>query len=94
MKELQGQDEQLNQSAESTSEKEDCVTEDSKGGLEGELPPLISVAQACKLLGVGRASGYRAAATGDLPTIRWNRRLYVPTARLRAMVGLEAERAE
>ena len=74
--------------------KEGCVTEEGKRGLEGELPPLISVTQACKLLGVGRASGYRAAATGDLPTIRWNRRLYVPTARLRAMVGLEAERAE
>jgi hypothetical protein len=74
--------------------KEDCVTEEDNRGLEGELPPLISVTQACKLLGVGRASGYRAAATGDLPTIRWNRRLYVPTARLRAMVGLEAERAE
>jgi hypothetical protein len=74
--------------------KEECVTEEDSRGLEGELPPLISVTQACKLLGVGRASGYRAAAAGDLPTIRWNRRLYVPTARLRAMVGLEAERAE
>jgi hypothetical protein len=74
--------------------KENHVKERSKKGLEGELPPLISVAQACELLGVGRASGYRAAATGDLPTIRWNRRLYVPTARLRAMVGLEGERAE
>jgi hypothetical protein len=79
---------------EGVERKENCVTEQGKSGLEGELPPLISVAQACKLLGVGRASGYRAAATGDLPTIRWNRRLYVPTARLRAMVGLEAERAE
>ena len=70
------------------------MTEQGKWRLEDDLPPLISVAQACKLLGVGRASGYRAAATGDLPTIRWNRRLYVPTARLRAMVGVETERAE
>jgi hypothetical protein len=39
------------------------VTEQTKTGLHGDLPPLISVAEACRLLGVGRASGYRAAAT-------------------------------
>lgn len=55
-------------------QKEDCVTEQDKRGLEADLPPLISVTQACKLLGVGRASGYRAAATGDL---------VAPRARLR-----------
>ena len=57
-----------------------------------ELPPLISVVQACRLLGVGRTAGYRAAANGDLPTLRWGKRLYVPTARLLALVGLEEER--
>jgi excisionase family DNA binding protein len=63
-----------------------------KGQLnEIELPPLLSIDQACRLLGVSRGVGYRAAASGDLPTLRWGRRLYVPTARLLAMLGLPAE---
>jgi hypothetical protein len=54
------------------------------------LPPLLSVEQACKLLGVSRSVGYRAAAS-DLPTLRWGRRLYVPTARLLELLGLRGE---
>lgn len=57
-----------------------------------ELPALITVIEACRLLGVGRTAGYKAAASGDLPTIRWGKRLYVPTARLLAMVGLDEEK--
>ena len=59
--------------------------------METDLPPLLSIEQACRLLGVSRAVGYRAAACGDLPTLRWGRRLYVPTARLLGMLGLAAE---
>ena len=58
-----------------------------------DLPPLLSVEQACKLLGVSRSAGYRAAATGDLPTLRWGHRLYVPTARLLTLLGLPWEKA-
>jgi excisionase family DNA binding protein len=58
-----------------------------------DLPPLLSVEQACKLLGVSRSAGYRAAATGDLPTLRWGHRLYVPTVRLLEMLGLPWEKA-
>ena len=54
-------------------------------------PPLLSVEQACKLLGVSRSIGYRAAASGDLPTLRWGRRPYVPTARLLELLGLPVE---
>ena len=53
-----------------------------------DLPPLLSVEEASRLLGITRDAGYRAARSGDLPTLRWGRRLYVPTARLREMVGL------
>jgi excisionase family DNA binding protein len=56
-----------------------------------DLPPLLSVEQACELLGVSRSVGYRAAASGDLPTLRWGRRVYVPTARLLELLGLPAE---
>jgi len=59
-----------------------------------QLPALIGVQQAaCDLLGISRSAGYRAAATGDLPTIRLGRRLYVPTARLCALIGLPLEAA-
>jgi excisionase family DNA binding protein len=55
------------------------------------LPALIGVEQACALLGISRSAGYRAAASGDLPTLRFGRRVYIPTARLLAMLGLTAE---
>jgi Helix-turn-helix domain len=57
-----------------------------------DLPPLLSVEQASALLGISRSVGYRAAAaSGDLPTLRWGRRVYVPTARLLELLGLPAE---
>jgi excisionase family DNA binding protein len=58
-----------------------------------DLPPLLSVEQACELLGVSRSAGYRAAASGDLPTLRWGRRLYIPTARLLELLGVPLEKA-
>jgi excisionase family DNA binding protein len=56
-----------------------------------ELPPTISVAYAAKLLGVSRSAAYRAAASGQLPTITFGRRLLVPTSRLLEMLGLPVE---
>ena len=58
-----------------------------------QLPALIGVEQACALLGISRSAGYRAAAVGDLPTIRLGRRLYVPTARLGVLIGLSVDGA-
>jgi excisionase family DNA binding protein len=52
---------------------------------------LIGVEQASALLGISRSAGYRAAAAGHLPTLRFGRRVYVPTARLLAMLGLTEE---
>jgi excisionase family DNA binding protein len=59
-----------------------------------ELPPLLSVSEASRLLGITRDAGYRAARAGDLPTLRWGRRLYVPTARLREVVGLAPQQPQ
>jgi excisionase family DNA binding protein len=56
-----------------------------------ELPPTISVGHAAKLLGVSRSAANRAAASGQLPTITFGRRLLVPTSRLLEMLGLPAE---
>ncbi len=56
-----------------------------------ELPPTISVEQAAAVLGISRRSAYRAAAIGELPTLRLGRRLLVPTARLLELLGLPAD---
>ena len=40
---------------------------------------------------MSRSAVYRAAAAGHLPTLRFGRRVYVPTARLLAMLGIDAE---
>lgn len=51
-----------------------------------ELPRLISVAHAATVLGISRASAYRYAAAGDLPTVRLGGRTYIVTARLKAVL--------
>lgn len=58
-----------------------------------DLPPTISVEQAGEVLGISRGSAYRAASTGELPTIKLGRRLLVPTARLLDLLGMSATQA-
>ena len=56
-----------------------------------DLPPTVTVERAGELLGVSRATAYRAASSGDLPTFRLGRRLFVPTARLLDLLGVSSE---
>jgi hypothetical protein len=51
------------------------------------LPPTISVPEAARLLGIGRANGFAAARSGDIPTLKFGRRIVVPTARLLELLG-------
>jgi excisionase family DNA binding protein len=44
-----------------------------------------------RVLGLSRASTYEAARRGDIPAIRFGRRIVVPTAALRRMLGLDSE---
>ncbi|PPK90847.1 helix-turn-helix protein [Kineococcus xinjiangensis] len=53
------------------------------------LPVLISVPRAALILGLSRASAYRLAASGALPTRRLAGRVYVVTAKLAAFVNGE-----
>lgn len=55
------------------------------------LPPIISVEDTCRLLGLSRSAGYRAVAAGQIPTVKVGRRLYVPTPRLLALLGAVGE---
>ena len=49
--------------------------------------PTITVQEAGKLLGLGRAAAYNAAGNGELPAIRIGRRYVVPVGALRRMLG-------
>jgi excisionase family DNA binding protein len=51
-----------------------------------------TISEAGELLGVSRVTAYAAAHAGRIPTIRvGERRLVVPLARLRAMLGADGE---
>lgn len=47
-----------------------------------QLPMLLPVPRAAKLLGVSRSAAYRLAASGELPVRRLGGRVYVVTAKL------------
>lgn len=56
-----------------------------------QLPALISVPKAAKILGLSRASAYRFAAAGELPTRHLGGRVFVVTHLLKAFIeGSEA----
>lgn len=53
--------------------------------------PTVSIPEAGKCLSLGRAASYAAAQRGEIPTIRFGRRLVVPVPALRAKLGLEPD---
>jgi excisionase family DNA binding protein len=46
---------------------------------EGALPIVLSVAQAASILGISKDLAYDLAARGELPSLRFGRRVVVPT---------------
>ena len=61
----------------------------------GSLPWLLPIPRAAKLLGISRSAAYRCAASGELPCQHLGGRVYVITARLKALleVSYEGERS-
>ena len=51
-----------------------------------EVPQVLSVEEAGKVLGLGRTAAYDAIARGDIPHLRLGRRIVVPMAALRKML--------
>ncbi|HLX87462.1 MAG TPA: helix-turn-helix domain-containing protein [Acidimicrobiales bacterium] len=51
----------------------------------------MTVEEAGALCGLSRSSAYDAVRRGELPVLRFGRRLMVPTARLRVMLGIDPE---
>jgi hypothetical protein len=56
--------------------------------------PTTTVPLAGKLIGLSRKASYDAVARGEIPILRFGRRIVVPTAKLRAMLGMNEARAE
>jgi hypothetical protein len=56
--------------------------------------PTTTVPMAGQALGLSRNKSYEAAARGEIPTLRFGKRIVVPTMPLRRMLGLEAPLAK
>jgi excisionase family DNA binding protein len=54
-----------------------------------QLPAVLSVEEAGRVVGLKRSAAYDAVRRGELPTITFGRRVLVPTGRLLALLGLE-----
>jgi excisionase family DNA binding protein len=63
------------------------MTQEYQTSSDWRAQSTLTVEQAAVILGIGRASAYAAAGSGDLPVIRLGRRLLVPTAQLRRLLG-------
>lgn len=55
------------------------------------LPAVLSVEQAGQVVGLKRSAAYDAAERGEIPVLRFGRRLIVPTARLLTLLGLDGK---
>jgi helix-turn-helix protein len=54
-----------------------------------ETEPVVTVERAGQVLGLSRGSAYEAVRRGEIPSLRFNRRVVVPTARLLALLGVD-----
>ncbi|ESY20382.1 DNA-binding protein [Mesorhizobium sp. L2C085B000] len=50
----------------------------------------VTIAEAAKVLGIGRNAGYEAAHRGEIPTIKIGKRILVPRAALDKLLKGEA----
>jgi hypothetical protein len=65
------------------------LREDARRALpDPEVEPVVSVERAGAVLGLSRQSAYDAVRRGEIPSLRFNRRVVVPTARLLALIGV------
>ena len=57
-----------------------------------DLPLFLDVETAAHLIGISRSSAYDAIRRGEIPTVRFGRRLRVPRGALLTLAGVEAAR--
>jgi excisionase family DNA binding protein len=51
--------------------------------------PTLSVEEAGRLVGLGRSASYDAARRGEIPTLKFGRRVVVPTAAFCRLLGID-----
>lgn len=61
--------------------------------LDPETRPTLSIDETAIVLGISRGCVYEAVHTGDVPVLRFGRRMRVPTAALRRMLALDRDAA-
>jgi excisionase family DNA binding protein len=54
--------------------------------LDDDLPPILTVEQTAKVLGISRGLAFTAVRNGDIPSVRIGRRILIPRDRLRALL--------
>ncbi|MEO6025582.1 MAG: helix-turn-helix domain-containing protein [Candidatus Binatia bacterium] len=52
-----------------------------------ELPDILTVVEVARVLRIGRNAAYEAIQRGQIPSLRFGRRVLVPKAALLAMIG-------
>ena len=62
------------------------LLEDSRDDVDLPDKPMVSVEEVAAILGIGRATAYRCANTGEIPALRLGRRLFIPRAGLARML--------
>lgn len=58
-----------------------------------DTTPTVTVEQAGEILGLSRQSAYSAVSRGEIPSLRFGRRLVVPTVQLRQLLGFPQQPA-
>lgn len=53
--------------------------------------PTLTIEEVARFIGISRSSAYEAAGRGEIPTLRFGRRLRVPTAKIRQLLALDPE---
>jgi excisionase family DNA binding protein len=61
---------------------------------EAEVPAVLTVEEAARLLRISRGSAYEGVRCNQIPTSRIGRRLLVPRAKLLRMLGEEESRPD
>lgn len=58
-----------------------------------ELPLVLKVDEAARVLRIGRAQAYEAVRTGEIPSVPFGRSIRIPKHKLAALLGVEAAEA-
>lgn len=59
-----------------------------------DLPLLLTVPEAAKVLRVGVSRAYEMAQRGEIPAVRIGRRIRIPREGLKPLLGLQSDRAD